>query len=529
MQPSIDEVIAVARMFRNVVIEGPPGTGKTRLVSEVVARWTGVTQRELGGDAQGRWALTMHPSTGYEDFVEGIRPRKAHPGTFEMRDGFLRAAVEEAEKHPDRDYLILLDELNRANVARVLGDSLLTLEADKRRHHDGTSWTGGVEVTLPYSLDTFSLPDNLYIFATMNTSDRSILGLDAALRRRFAFVRLPPLDEADVLDEVETEHGLDARMALEASAELLCHVNEDLLRPLLGADHLLGHSYLFAAARALANEQDEVSKLAKELANAKTRDGAPVTRAFWVQVGAATGEKRNQVDLSKSGSVDPALASALFFFPPGTTTLPTVATTRPVTIDWEDETFTGSELKYYSGPNANGTWRVNLKGTASSGRNLGDDGIARFAHHVLVFLEVGADHYAMRSLPLTAIATLERWGSADNAPSSPRRYGLLAIPIVLPDTPPSAAIRRTWQHAILPQLIEAVTGYGIEPVLAPDEVAQFLDARTELDDTQRTAARAARDALDRYLAELGLRLQFDGIGLARSIVVELDDPATAGN
>lgn len=522
MQPSIDEVIGLARMFRNIIIEGPPGTGKTRLVGEVVARWTAVTGREVGGDARGKWALTMHPSTGYEDFVEGIRPRQ-DTGDFELREGFLRAAIADAEKNPDSDFLILLDELNRANVARVLGDALLTLEPDKRRHHDGTAWVGGVVVTLPYSLSTFSMPDNLYVFATINTSDRSIAGLDSALRRRFAFVRVPPLNEADVLDELETEFGADAREALEASAHVLHRMNEDLLRPLLGADHLLGHSYLFTAARALEDERDEVTALAKELLDGTTKDGKSILRAFWVEVGAGTGEKRNQIDLSKAGSADPAAGSALYFFPTDTA-LPSGDTTRAVTIDWDGETYVGSELKYYGGRRPNRTWRINLKGISPSKRNLGDEGVARFARHVLVFLEVGPDHYAMRSLPLTAIPVLESWGTVDRSPLSTRRYGTLTAPTA-PEARSSPAVRRTWQHSILPQLIDVVTTFSIEPVVTPDEATAFIESRAELTSEQRGAALGARDALEEHLTDLGLRLRVDGVGLARSIVVDLAEPA----
>ena len=113
-------------------------------------------------------------------------------GGFHLRDGFIRRVVDRAEKDPGRDYLILLDELNRSNVPKVLGDLILTMERTKRSKWNATSnqWEGGTSVTLPYSQTTFRMPSNIYILATMNTSDRSIAPLDVALRRRFAFVRM---------------------------------------------------------------------------------------------------------------------------------------------------------------------------------------------------------------------------------------------------------------------------------------------------------------------------------------------------
>jgi MoxR-like ATPase len=288
--PTVDEVIEVARTYRNVVLEGPPGTGKTHLVGQVAARWEKLTGRPLGGDARGGWALTFHPSTGYEDFVEGVRANEK--GDFRLREGFLRRCVRVARQHPERDFLVLLDELNRANVPRVLGDALLAVEASKRLRHDGTDWTGGLEVTLPYSQMPFGIPDNLYFLATMNTTDRSVASLDSALRRRFAFVRLSPL-ESDALLEALPEA---ARATLEPSVRTFGQLNEHRLQQVLGADSALGHSYLFDAAAALG-EPDSTSGLAQELRDRTTADGVAFTEGFWLETLKVTSGSGHQLDL----------------------------------------------------------------------------------------------------------------------------------------------------------------------------------------------------------------------------------------
>lgn len=97
-----------------------------------------------------------------------------------LDDGIFKRVCRAAQAHPDEPYIILVDEINRGNVAKILGELLTLLERDKR----------GLTVSLPQSKETFSIPPNVYLLGTMNTADRSIKLLDAALRRRFAFIEL---------------------------------------------------------------------------------------------------------------------------------------------------------------------------------------------------------------------------------------------------------------------------------------------------------------------------------------------------
>ena len=157
---------------RQVIFQGPPGTGKTFVAMELA--------RHLAGSAERVTLVQFHPSYAYEDFVQGFRPVLVDrsPG-FRLRDGPLLKVAAAADKSTERHYLII-DEINRGNLAKVFGELYFLLEYRDR------------EIHLQYSDESFSLPENLYIIGTMNTADRSIALVDLALRRRFHFVEFHP-------------------------------------------------------------------------------------------------------------------------------------------------------------------------------------------------------------------------------------------------------------------------------------------------------------------------------------------------
>ena len=162
-----------------VIFQGPPGTGKT-FVAKQIAQWS----KDHGGDFQ---IVQFHPSYSYEDLVEGFRPtliNGSQPG-FELNRGPLRRIADQAKDNPAATFILLIDEINRGNVAKILGELYFLLE-----YRDE-------EIQLLYSSEPFSLPRNLWIIGTMNTTDRSIALVDAALRRRFYFFGFFP-DEAPV-------------------------------------------------------------------------------------------------------------------------------------------------------------------------------------------------------------------------------------------------------------------------------------------------------------------------------------------
>ncbi len=216
---------------KNLILYGPPGTGKTfRALGEMAAQF---------GDR--KRTVTFHPGFAYEEFVEGLRPTsdgQGGPIRYEVVPGVFRQACEAARAAPDDPYLLVIDEVNRANLASVLGELITIIEEDKR----------GVPVTLPYSKVEFSVPGNLWIVGTMNTADRSIALMDVALRRRFIFREVDVDYAALTADFAECQ---DLELASLDLSAILRAMNERL-RYLLDRDHQIGHAWLFGV-RSLAD------------------------------------------------------------------------------------------------------------------------------------------------------------------------------------------------------------------------------------------------------------------------------------
>jgi 5-methylcytosine-specific restriction protein B len=175
----IQEVIRLLQTRQQIVFYGPPGTGKTYLAGKIA--------RFLAGEEHGDHVKTVqfHPSYAYEDFFEGYRPAASDGGSvgFSLEPGPLRRIAAEASLDGNRDkpYFLIIDEMNRGNLAKIFGELYFLLEYRDQG------------INLQYNpQQTFVLPPNLFIIGTMNTADRSIAMVDAAIRRRFAFVELHP-------------------------------------------------------------------------------------------------------------------------------------------------------------------------------------------------------------------------------------------------------------------------------------------------------------------------------------------------
>jgi 5-methylcytosine-specific restriction endonuclease McrBC GTP-binding regulatory subunit McrB len=185
---------------------------------------------------------TFHQSYAYEDFVEGLRPvlSEEDPGAISYRvvPGVFRRICARAAADPENHYVLVIDEINRGNIAKILGELMTLLEDDKRAGE-----VNELAVTLPYSGDEFSVPNNLYVIGTMNTADRSIALLDVALRRRFAFVEVMP-NPALLGDEQVEYEGIAVPLG-----DLLRVLNRGIVRS-IDRDHQIGHSYLLNVARA---------------------------------------------------------------------------------------------------------------------------------------------------------------------------------------------------------------------------------------------------------------------------------------
>ncbi|MDV7217965.1 DUF4357 domain-containing protein [Streptomyces prunicolor] len=207
---------------RQLVLYGPPGTGKTYLALKLA--------EFLGGGPEQVKLVQFHPSYAYEDFFEGFRPQE-DPQTrevaFRLTAGPLRELADLASREGNRHipHFLIIDEINRANLAKVFGELYFLLEYRNK------------SVRLTYSGDDFALPPNLFVIGTMNTADRSIALVDAAMRRRFAFVELSPRTEPTrgLLRRWLSKEGKD-----EEPADLLDALNSRIDEP----DFRIGPSYL---------------------------------------------------------------------------------------------------------------------------------------------------------------------------------------------------------------------------------------------------------------------------------------------
>lgn len=226
------EILERLQVRKALILQGAPGVGKTFLARKLAY----ALMEEI--DHERCEMVQFHQSYSYDDFVRGYRPMPGQPGAFGLQNGIFYEFCKRATSDPNREYVFIIDEINRGNLSQIFGELLMLIEHDKR----------GEEHSVPLVYQTknearFYIPSNVYLIGLMNLADRSLALVDYALRRRFAFFTLQPQFESEIFRDWLVEHEMKPRL-VERITQRMSALNQIIKAdPLLGENYQIGHSY----------------------------------------------------------------------------------------------------------------------------------------------------------------------------------------------------------------------------------------------------------------------------------------------
>ena len=240
----LEGILDRLRAKKNLILQGPLGTGKTWLAKKLAFALIGSrSERRVR-------PLQFHPNLSYEDFVRGWRP--SGDGRLALEDGPFLKAIEDAGKEPSVDFVMVIEEINRGNPAQIFGEMLTLLEADKRNEQEALA------LSYPKSTnERVPIPQNLYVIGTMNVADRSLALVDLALRRRFGFIDLEPIFGDVWRNWVSKQCGIDTAFLADIESRLMS-LNQTIAEDsLLGPQFRVGHSVVTPSSGTLIGNPDE--------------------------------------------------------------------------------------------------------------------------------------------------------------------------------------------------------------------------------------------------------------------------------
>lgn len=245
-----EELVAVLRNKKNIILQGAPGVGKTFLANRLA--YAMVKEK----DDDRIEFVQFHQNYSYEDFVMGYKPVEAG---FALKHGVFYRFCQKAANHPDKEYFFIIDEINRGNLSKIFGELLMLIEKDYR----------GKKITLAYNGLSFTVPENLFVIGMMNTADRSLAMIDYALRRRFSFFDMEPGFDSDGF--IRYQKNLNSDTLNELILKIKNLNNEIKNDKSLGAGFCIGHSYFCGKDRCTDEWLHEVVNY----------DILPMLREYW--------------------------------------------------------------------------------------------------------------------------------------------------------------------------------------------------------------------------------------------------------